>query len=98
MNVTTATPNTFDEQSVRRNIRQIILEIAPTESVTDLKQEHRLIEDLEYHSLGLLELAFTMEDEFALDPIEEEDAAKIRTVGDVEAHVVAELVRKGKVA
>jgi acyl carrier protein len=99
MNVTTTTPSTsFDEQSVRRNIRQLILEIAPGETVTELKAEHRLVEDLEYHSLALMELAFSMEDEFALDPIAEEDAQKIRTVSDIESHVVTELVRKGKIA
>jgi acyl carrier protein len=94
--VTIAVPTTFDEQSVRRNIRQIILEIAPTESVTDLKSEHRLVEDLEYHSLALMELAFALEDEFSLDPISEEDAQKIRTAGDVEDFVVSELAAKHK--
>ncbi len=93
--MTISIPGTsFDDQSVRENIRQIILEIAPSESVTELKPEHRLVDDLQYHSLALMELAFTLEDEFALEPITEEEAQKIRTAGDVEAYVVAELTRK----
>lgn len=92
----TITMPSFDEQSVRRSIRQIILEVAPTESVTDVKPEQRLVEDLEYHSLALMELAFTLEDEFGLDPIAEEDAQKIGTAGDVEEYVIAELAAKHK--
>ena len=83
-----------DEQSIRMTIRQVILELAPNESLTELKPDHRLVEDLQYHSLALMEMAFTLEDEFGLDPISEEDALKIVTAGDVERHVISELQRK----
>jgi acyl carrier protein len=87
----------IDEQSVRTTILQLIKELAPNQSLEALKREHRLVEDLEYHSLALMELAFTLEDEFGLDPISEEDALKIVSAGDVEQYVVDELRGKGKI-
>jgi acyl carrier protein len=89
------------EQSVQTTIRGLIWELAPSHSVTTLSDQHRLVEDLEYHSLALLELAFTLEDEFGLDPINDEDVKKIVCVGDVLNHVISELQRKsasGKVS
>ena len=87
-------PTTVDEQSVRTVIRQLILELAPNQSVTALQPDFRLVEDLEYHSLALMELAFTLEDEFGLEPINEQDALKIVSAGDVEQYVIDELQRK----
>jgi acyl carrier protein len=86
-----------DEPSARALIRELVLELAPTESVKAVEAGHRLVEDLEYHSLALMELAFTLEDEFHLDPIDEEQALKIVTVGDLERHVIDELQRKGEI-
>jgi acyl carrier protein len=53
---------------------------APTERT-------RLVEDLGYHSLALLELAFALEDEFALPAMDAEQAQKISTMLDVEEYV-----------
>jgi acyl carrier protein len=85
----------IDEQSVRSLIRQLIAELAPRQPVEVLEPVHRLVEDLGYHSLALMELAFTLEDEFHLDTIDEEQAQKISTVHDVERHVIDELRSKG---
>jgi acyl carrier protein len=84
----------FDEQAIRKTVRQCIAELAPNQNINELKAEHKLVEDLEYHSLALMEMAFTLEDEFHLDPISESDAQSIRTAGDVEEYVVNELRRK----
>jgi len=84
----------IDETSARALIRELILELAPNRGVTALAPTLRLVEDLEYHSLALMELAFTLEDEFHLDPIDEADVQKIVSVGDVEQHVINELQQK----
>ena len=83
-----------DEQSVRMLVRELILELAPNQTYKDLTSDSRLVEDLEFHSLALMEMAFTLEDEFSLDPISEQDALKIISAGDVEQYVVDELRRK----
>jgi acyl carrier protein len=75
------------EEDVRTLIRQIVRELAPNPEGSP-KEDANLIEELEYHSLALLELAFTLEDEFDLPPIDEETARKIVTVRNVEDHVV----------
>jgi acyl carrier protein len=78
------------EAEVRALIRTIILELAPSPEATDIEDAH-LIDALGYHSLGLLELAFTLEDEFGLPPITEEQGRSIQTVRNVEDYVVAQL-------
>nr|WP_228531831.1 acyl carrier protein [Micromonospora sp. ANENR4] len=58
------------------------------------QDEVLLVEDLEYHSLALLELAFALEDEFDLPPIDEQSVQNIRTAADIENHVVRQLESK----
>lgn len=48
----------------------------------------RMMEDLGYDSMAVVELALVLEQEFELKPIDEEQAIDIVTVGDV-----AELIR-----
>lgn len=82
---------------IAATIRELILELAPNQTITTLKPEHRLVEDLDYHSLALMELAFTLEDEFSLDTIREEDIQRITTAADVERHVFEDLSRRSDV-
>ncbi|MFI6318300.1 acyl carrier protein [Nonomuraea sp. NPDC050556] len=71
------------DQDVRTRIRSIILQVAPNpEGVR--ATETRLVEDLGYHSLALLELGFTMEDEFDLPPLDQSQVQHITTVEEVE--------------
>ncbi|MGH3186192.1 MAG: acyl carrier protein [Streptosporangiaceae bacterium] len=81
------------EEEVLETVRAVILELAP-EPVETPDPEILLVEDMAYHSLALLELAFTLEDEFDLPPIDEEIARGIRTIGDVERHVIKELTER----
>ncbi|MDJ0822245.1 MAG: phosphopantetheine-binding protein [Paracoccaceae bacterium] len=74
---------------VEQVIAEIIADLAPEEP--KFTKETRLVEDLGFHSLALLELAFSLEDEFVLPSIDEETARAIQTVGDVQAHVTQEL-------
>ncbi|MET9263807.1 acyl carrier protein [Amycolatopsis sp. NPDC004079] len=75
------------ENELREQIRGIVVSMAP-ESDQSCEPETVLIEGLGYHSLALLELAFTLEDEFDLQPIDEQTARGITTVKDVEDIVV----------
>jgi acyl carrier protein len=78
------------EEEVRQLLRNLIFELAPGD-VDPAGSDARLVEDLGYHSLALLEMAFTIEDEFDLEPIDDEAAQGIRTVRDVEEFVVGKL-------
>ena len=84
------------EQSVRDLVRNLVLELAPNPREEDLEHA-RLVDDLEFHSLSLLELAFTLEDEYDLQPIDEARARSIQTVGAVINHVVDELHERGDI-
>lgn len=74
----------------QRIIRMMVSQFAPAD-IDGLTPDTRLIEDLGYHSLALLELAFALEDEFNLPPLDGETAANILTVGDVEKLVAQRL-------
>jgi acyl carrier protein len=69
-------------------IRRFVSEFAPAD-IDGITPGSRLVEDLGYHSLALLELAFAIEDEFDLPPMDEETAQNFRTVQDVEDLVAA---------
>jgi acyl carrier protein len=94
-----ATPATGSrtEGDLRASVRRLVIELAPKSDLS-VEEGTRLREDLEYHSLALLELAFSLEDEFDLSPIDEATARTILTVGAVEDHVVKELVQRGELA
>lgn len=81
---------------VRAAVRAIVVELAPArdEPVGD---DTTLVDGLGYHSLALLELAFTLEDEFDLEPIEEATARRIISVRKVEDHVVEQLAARGEI-
>lgn len=48
-----------------------------------ITMETSFMDDLEADSLDLVEMMMALEDEFGIDPITEEEAAKLKTVGDV---------------
>lgn len=83
------------EDDIRVLVRDMIADLAP-ESGAETTADKLLIEDLGYHSLALLELAFTLEDEFDLEPLDEETARRIVTVADVEDIVIRLLSEQGK--
>jgi len=76
-------------------IRDIIIDLAP-EPPINRHGDLDLVDDLGYFSLALLEMAFTLEDEFQLPPIDQESAAGIRTVGDVERYILVQLRVHGR--
>jgi acyl carrier protein len=97
--MTAATPEGQQrrENDVRALVRSIIIELSPDrDERTD--DDARLVEDLDFNSLALLELAFTLEDEFDLLPIEETTARQITTLRAVQDHVVVELAGRGEIA
>lgn len=78
------------EDEIRDTIRLIVMELAP-EPDRSLGDDATLMNDLAYHSLALMELAFTLEDEFDLLPVDEATGRAIQTIADVQAHVLDEL-------
>ncbi|MEH1123246.1 acyl carrier protein [Micromonospora sp. CPCC 206061] len=83
------------EDEIRAGVRSIVTELAP-ETESEASDDARLVDDLGYHSLALLELAFTLEDQFDLDPIEQERAQDISTVRDIANLVIDELRKRSQ--
>jgi acyl carrier protein len=78
-----------DEKNLRARIREIVMTMAPERPGSSVSADNALINDLGFHSLALIELAFALEDEFDLDAIDESSASEIVTVGDIEDYVTA---------
>jgi acyl carrier protein len=79
----------WTDEEARALVHAIVADLAPSKRDPELAL--RLVEDLGYHSLALLELAFALEDEFNLPTIDEATARSIVTVADVERHVITTL-------
>jgi acyl carrier protein len=94
--VSTTTGGGRLESEIRASVRKIVIELSP-ERDTSVPDDARLVDDLGYYSLILLELAFTLEDEFDLSPIEEAVARRITTIAAVQDHVVSELADRGDI-
>jgi acyl carrier protein len=71
------------EAEVVEKVRTLIGEMSPL-GAREARSEQRLIEDLGYDSVSFLELALALESEFELFTIDEEQAASLVTVGDIE--------------
>jgi len=84
----------WTSEEVRALTREIVFDLAPVRS--EPLPEARLVEDLGYHSLSLLEMAFSLEDEFGLPAIDETTARQILTVGCVERYVLTTLHSCGR--
>ena len=78
----------FEEQ--RGAVRRIVARLSPTGAAT-AEPEHRLIEDLGYDSLALIELAIALEDEFRLTPLSDYESLDIVRVGEVEELIVGRI-------
>jgi acyl carrier protein len=78
------------DSTLRESVREIVMELAPNQEA-QATDDATLVDDLQYTSLSLTELAFTLEDEFDLSPIDEPTARAISTVGDICDHVLREI-------
>ena len=72
----------MEEDEVAVKVHDMVGELAPTPGA-DVTPEARLVEDLGYHSLALLELSVLLEDTFGLPPLDAADAREIGQVGDI---------------
>ena len=79
----------MDSSTVRSKVRQIVGEMSPL-GAREAASEDRLIEELGYDSLAVIELSLRMEQEFALEPATGSGTPDITTVKDIEDFVEAQ--------
>ncbi|MCP4376027.1 MAG: acyl carrier protein [bacterium] len=75
----------------KTNINQTVVDILADMAHRDpseITPGCRLIEDLNFDSLEMVELATELEDVFGL-PIPDEDVDKLKTVGSIQAYITA---------
>ncbi|MGW0915195.1 acyl carrier protein [Streptomyces sp. NPDC002784] len=78
-------------EDVRETVLGIIEQLSPEPERFDPAKDLHLVNDLGFHSLALLELAFAIEDDFDLPPIDEETGRGIQTTEQVLAYVIGQL-------
>jgi acyl carrier protein len=81
----------YTAEEVRETVLGIIRQLAPEPDRFDPAADLRLVDDLGFHSLALLELAFAIEDDFDLPPIDEETGRGIQTTRQVLDYVIGQL-------
>lgn len=67
-------------------VRKLVGDLVPT-GVRKVAAADRIVEDLGYDSVSIVELALALEVEFDLSDIPEEQAMDLVTVGDIEGLV-----------
>ncbi|MCD0453480.1 phosphopantetheine-binding protein [Actinocorallia sp. API 0066] len=80
----------MSSEEILTGVRRIIGEMCPL-GARDVAPADRIMEDLGYDSMAVVELALVLEAEFALEPIDEEQAIDLVTVEDV-AELVGRMV------
>ena len=76
-------------------IKQLIIDLCPG-SAENITEKSHLANDLGYHSLALVELAFAIEDKFDLEPIDQVTAKGIQTVGDIVNYVTSQIAEQAQ--
>jgi acyl carrier protein len=83
------------QDEVALAVENMVAEMAP-EQGSEITPEARLVEDLGYHSLALLELSVALEDTFNLPPLDATAAREIDKVGDITGLVFRTLAGTGE--
>ncbi len=76
----------MDEKSAA--IRDVILSMAPVPAAAEQDGDPRLIEDLGYDSLGLLEMVVVLESEFGVKMVDDPKINDIRLVSELQQYVL----------
>ncbi len=87
----TVRPGQSSEHSLREHVRGAIAATAPIKNEV-VTPASRLVQDLGYDSLGLIELVMILEHELELSTLDGQAAAAIECVSDVEELVLATLL------
>jgi acyl carrier protein len=81
-----------EREKVRERVREIITRLAPRPDWMQAPSgSFGLVEQLGFDSLALLELAFAVEEAFALPPMDLQTASTIQSSADLEAYVLREI-------
>lgn len=84
----------MSDDTIRSEVRALAGAMSPRSEVTVAESAQRLDADLDYDSLGKMELAVALESTFGLSAIQEEDVMDIVIVQDIEDLVIRILGRQ----
>jgi acyl carrier protein len=73
----------MDSNTLRASVRDVVGAMSPLGKRTATSTD-RLVDDLGYDSLAVIELSLQIESQFGLKSVGEDDAGDITTVADVE--------------
>ena len=82
----------MDEQKVVEDVKKIVIEQLGV-SESEIKPEASYVDDLGADSLDTVELVMALEEAFGLE-IPDEEAEKIKTIGDTVKYIMAHAKKK----
>lgn len=77
----------MDEQKIFEDIKKVVVEQLGV-SESEIKRESSFVDDLGADSLDTVELVMALEEAFSIE-IPDEDAEKIKTIGDTISYVMS---------
>lgn len=72
----------MEPDNIPARVHEIVGRLAPSMPAIVADGDH-FIDDLEFHSLALVELGFGIEEAFGLEPISADEVEHVTTVGDL---------------
>lgn len=81
-------------EQIAARVREIVGELCPL-GEREVKSADEIIADLGYDSMAMVELSLVLESEFDLEPVDDDQAVDLITVGDVE-ELVARMVQTAR--
>lgn len=74
-------------EQIAARVREIVGDLCPL-GEREAQSDDEIIADLGYDSMAMVELSLVLESEFNLEPMDDDQAVDLVTVGDVEELVV----------
>lgn len=80
----------MEREEIFEKVKEIVVDVLKVHDEDAVTEDAELVDDLDASSLDVVELVMALEDEFPVK-IPDEDADKVKTVGDIVEYLAAHM-------
>ena len=80
----------MEREEIFEKVKEIVVDVLKVHDEDSVTEDAELVDDLDASSLDVVELVMALEDEFPVK-IPDEDADKVKTVGDIVEYLAARM-------
>ena len=80
----------MEREEIFEKVKEIVVDVLKVHDEDSVTEDAELVDDLDASSLDVVELVMALEDEFPVK-IPDEDADKVKTVGDIVEYLAAHM-------